>query len=247
MTRFARTLAAWSIAGAGALAQPAFATAPVETCEYKIKHALYGDIGTYTNTIARNGERTEVVSTLRVAVKILGLVVYRREADRFERWQGDRLVTFTSAENRNGQLVEVRGEARGDAFVISSPAGQVIAPAYVRPSNPWSADILRASVMMSTSTGTVLPAMVRGGQEDMIALEGRIEKLRRFEIDSDKREYVWLDRNDIPVAFRTHDEGTTIDFVLSRYPSGEAGLWPASLPDVAQAGPAPRQYAEGER
>jgi hypothetical protein len=234
------------MAGALCLAGPAFAAASAQTYEYKIKHAHYGDVGTYTNTVIRDGERTDVTSTLRVAVKMLGLVVYRREADRTERWQGDRLVSFTSTETKNGEVIEVRGEARGDAFVITSPAGQFVAPGYVRPSNPWSADILKASVMMSTSTGKVFRARVRGGEEDLIPLEGRIEKLRRFEIDSDKREYVWLDRNNVPVAFRTHDESTTVDFLLSRYPSGEAGLWPASLPETAQAGPAPTQFAEGE-
>lgn len=232
--------------GAIGLAAPALATPP-QTYEYKIKHAQYGDIGTYSNTIARQGDRTQVASTLRVTVKILGIVLYRREADRLEVWQGERLVAFTSTENKNGQVVEIRGEARGDAFVIHAPGGQVVAPAYIRPSNPWSADFLRANLIMSTSSGKVFPTKVRGGEEDIVAFDGRAEKLRRFEIDSDKREYVWLDRNNVPVAFRTYDEGTTIDFVLSRYPTGEAGLWPAALPDVAQARPLPTQYAEGDR
>lgn len=249
MTRIASTLVSVAAtAGLLSLASPASATASAQVFEYKIKHAHYGDIGTYTNAVTREGDRIEVTSTLRVAVKLLGLVVYRREAERTERWQNDRLVSFTSIENKNGERIEVRGEARDGAFVITSPTGKIVAPAYVRPSNPWSADILSANVMMSTSTGRVFQARVRGGEEDVISVEGRSERLRRFEIDSDKREYVWLDRNDVTVAFRTEDDGTPIDFILSRYPSGEAGLWPASLPQIAQSGArAPAQYAEGER
>lgn len=249
MTRIAYALvSAAAMTGALSLGGVAFASAPAQIFEYRIKHAVYGDIGTYTNTIARDGERTEVASTLRIDVKVFGIVMYRREASRLERWQGDRLVSFTSIENKNGERVEVRGEARGDAFVVTSPAGRFVAPSYVRPSNPWSAEILAANVMMSTSTGRVFKARVRGGEEDVIAIDGRHERLRRFEIESDKREYVWLDRNDVPVAFRTEDEGTSVDFVLSRYPSGEAGLWPAPLPETPRAAvKAPAQYAEGER
>lgn len=249
MTRIARTLVSVAAtAGFLGLASPASATASAQVFEYKIKHAHYGDIGTYTNTVTRDGDRTEVVSSLRVVVKMLGLVVYRREAERTERWQNERLVSFASVDNKNGERIEVHGEARGDAFIISSRSGKIVAPAYVRPSNPWSADILAANVMMSTSTGRVFQARVRGGEEDVVFVEGRPERLRRFEIDSDKREYVWLDRNDVTVAFRTEDDGTPIDFILSRYPSGEAGLWPANLPPTAQNGGRPSaQYAEGER
>lgn len=245
MTRIATALMAAVTTGALCLGTAALASTPPQTFEYKIKHAVYGDIGTYANTVIRRGENVEVVSTLRVAVKLLGMVVYRREADRTERWQGDRLVSFASVDNKNGQRIEVRGEARDGAFVITSPAGQTIAPAYVRPSNPWSADILAANVMMSTSTGKVFPARVRGGEEDLVSVEGRVERLRRFEIESDKHEYVWLDRDNVPVAFRTEDEGTTIDFLLRRYPSGEAALWPASLPEIPRAaGRGPAQYAD---
>lgn len=251
MSRIASTLVLVSVAvtaGLLSLVSPAIATPPAQVFEYKIKHAHYGDIGTYTNTVTRHGDRTEVVSSLRVAVKMLGLTVYRREAERTERWENERLVSFTSVDNKNGERIEVRGEAQDGAFVITSPSGKIVAPAYVRPSNPWSADILAANVMMSTSTGRVFQARVRGGEEDVVFVEGRPERLRRFEIDSDKREYVWLDRNNVTVAFRTEDDGSPIDFILSRYPSGEAGLWPASLPQIAQNGSrAPAQYAEGER
>lgn len=247
MKRIAVALASAVTAGAFSLAGAAIAAAPPQILEYKIKHALYGDIGTYTNRIVRDGDRVEVTSALRVAVKVLGVVVYRREADRLERWQGDRLMSFSSVEDKNGERVEVRGEARDGAFVITSPHGHVVAPAYIRPSNPWSADILAANVMMSTSTGRVFPARVRGGEEDIVAVDGRLERLRRFEIESDKREFVWLDRNDVPVAFRTEDEGTSIDFILHRYPTGEAGLWPTTLPETpAGRIKPPPQYAEGE-
>ena len=252
MTRFAMSLVAAVACGALCVSLPVRASAPsdspAQTFEYKIKHAQYGEIGTYINTVARNGERTRVTSQMRIAVKLLGVPVYRREADREEHWHGDRLVHFASVENRNGERIEVRGEARDDAFVITSPAGAVVAPASVRPSNPWSAWILSANVMMSTSTGRVFHARVFGGQDDVVEIGGRLERLRRFEIHSDKREFVWLDRNDVPVAFRTEDDGASIDFVLHRYPTGEAALWPATPPPVGNA-PAtwPTQFAEGER
>ena len=40
--------------------------------------------------------------------------------------------------------------------------------------------------------------------------------LRQYEIISDKHEFVWLDDQGVPVAFRTQEDGDDIDFILER-------------------------------
>ena len=113
--RSAFLIVAAAVSGACGRVTPT-AAAP-ETYEYRIEHPKYGEIGRYTNVVFKTGEDTEVDSELHVTVKILGIVVYREEARRSERWREDKLVSFRSETITNGNKLEVRGEA---AMVASS-------------------------------------------------------------------------------------------------------------------------------
>jgi Family of unknown function (DUF6134) len=200
---------------AAVLAGPA--SAAPQNYEYRVIHPTYGDIGTYTNLVEHVGDDTEVTSELRIAVRLLGIVVYREEARRSEHWQGQRLVAFDSVTVTNGDRIEVHGKARDGSFAVTSPAGTVLAPASVHPSNPWSAMVLNTNVMMSTRTGQILPVRVSGGETETVALAGSTLRLHQYEVVTDKHQFVWLDDNGTPIAFRTAENGTPIDFVLRRW------------------------------
>ena len=186
--------------------------------------------GTYKNIVERRGDTVAVRSTLDIAVRFLGIPVYRQAGERLERWHGDRLIEFRSVTRKNGETLEVTGEARDDAFVVKGPEGIVQAPKDVRPSNPWSVKMLNAETMMSTSTGKVMPARVKGGAEDIVLFNGKPRKLRRFDVQSDKQEFVLLDERDVAVVFGTENDGSRVEFVLTRISSGDAGS-PAVRPD----------------
>jgi hypothetical protein len=209
-TLFAGALLSIAVTGA------APATAATQTYEYRIDHPTYGDIGTYVNVVRQSGAETEVDSELRIAVKVLGIVVYRQEARRVERWRGDKLVSFDGTTVTNGDKIDLHGEGHDEGFVIKTPSGQVMAPASVHPSNPWSPAVLKADVMMSTRTGRIMPVMVSGGDERTVTLAGHSMRLRQYEVVGEKHQFVWFDGRDCPVAFRTEEEGAIIDFVLVR-------------------------------
>jgi hypothetical protein len=78
---------------------------------YRVKHATYGDIGTYSNTVERTGDTTTVLTEAHFKVSLLGIVLHREDARRTERWRGDRLVFFHGVTTKNGQPVELRGES----------------------------------------------------------------------------------------------------------------------------------------
>jgi hypothetical protein len=198
------------------LAFGAPAWADQQIYQYRVDHHTYGDIGSYTNTIDRNGAATNVTTDLHVAVKILGIVMFRQDAARIERWQGDRLVYFHSVTVTNGDRLEVTGEAKGDEFHIMTPQGVVDAPADVRPSNPWSEMSLQSDALMSTKTGQVQHVEVTGGEEENVTLDGSVQRLRQYEVHGDKHEVIWLDSQGLPVAFRIEEDGTPIDFIMKR-------------------------------
>lgn len=191
--------------------------------EYRIDHPVFGEVGTYVNTIRRNGTHTDVETRITVEVKIVGNVVYRQDAERRERWQDGRLAAFRGVTEINGERVEVRGRAEGDSFVITAPQGTIVAPADVHPTNPWSPRILEARTMMAAASGRLVKGrIVRMVVEEVPRRDGTLARLRRYEIQTDKRQVVWFDDAGIPRAFRIEEGGAMIDFVLVRHPQTAA-------------------------
>ncbi len=186
------------------------------TYTYSVEHALYGHIGTFSDTVAQNGDVKRIDSKLRVAVRILGIVVHREEADRVEVWRGDRLVSFHSVTTVNGHPIEVTGEARPDGFAITSPSGTTVAPGNIYPSSPWVAHLADGpALMMSTKTGKLLPVTTLGGEQTQVAVRGNDVPVHHYQFITDKRQDVWVDADGVPVRFRTEQSGKPIDFVLA--------------------------------
>jgi hypothetical protein len=209
--------AAAFLAAAAAMLAPS-AEASQTTYEYHIEHARYGDIGTYVNVVNETGDSAEVHTELNVAVKVLGIVMFREEARRTERWQGDRLVAFDSVTVTNGNKIEVHGQAQGDAFVVTTPSGTIQAPPQVHPLNPWSAQVLDTDTAMSPVTGHVERVSVSGGKLEDVTFDGKALQLHRYDVVGTKRQAVWLDDKGVAVAFRTEEDGSPVDFILTHPP-----------------------------
>lgn len=214
-------------AGLCALCTPALASQ--QSYVYEVVHPLYGEIGTFTHATDEAGGVTRISTSLRIAVRLLGIVAYREESDGTEILRGPRLMSLLSSITKNGTHSEVRGQAEGDHFVVNSPFGTFTAPAEVTPSDPWLLKRPGIQPMVSTKTGKVQDAYISGGQQESVTLDGVAVSTRHFTVVSDKQQDVWLDSHDVPIMFRTPVDGTRIDFVLkSPLP-----------PDVVAQAPAP--------
>jgi hypothetical protein len=191
---------------------PALAGQQVYT--YSVVHPIYGEIGTFTDTIDRSAEATRIEARLRVAVKLLGVVAYREESDTTEILHGDRLVSLQSVTNKDGRHLEVHGEAQGHQFLINCTIGSFSAPGNISPSDPWVLKRTGEEVVVSTSTGRIVHIQISGGDYDIITLNGGPVSARHFVVSGDKQQEVWLDSREVPIKFRTVEDGTPIDFVL---------------------------------
>lgn len=190
------------------------ACAETQTYQYEVEHPTFGHIGTYTNIIEQSGDHTHVESVLHVAVRLLGITVYRQDARRSEDWRKGRLVAFHGVTTTNGTSVNVVGEAHGNSFVITTPDGTTQAPADVRTSNPWSPAFLGAHVVMSTKSGRIEDVRISGGGETPVTFDGKTQTLHQYLIDGEKRGVVWLDDRNVPIAFKVWENGTPIQLVL---------------------------------
>jgi uncharacterized protein DUF6134 len=208
----------WSLpflAALGLLTAVGPARAQEEAFAYNVVHPFYGTIGTFTESIARSGGTTRIESHMRVAVKILGITVHREESDHTEIFRGDRLVLLESATTTNGTRLDVRGEAQGDHFVVTSPEGVVDAPADVAPSDPWVLKQLGVGTVVSIKTGRIIPTRVTGGEAVMISLQDVMVATRHFVAHGERQQDIWLNGQDVPIMFRSVESGTPIDFILT--------------------------------
>jgi hypothetical protein len=206
----------WSGIAASVLlltAGSALAAGP-RTYSYTIEHGDYGTIGTYSDTIEESGGIRRIDTRLRVAVKIIGITMYREDADRTEFWQGDHLLSFHGVTTVNGKPIEIQGEARADGFAITSPTGTVLGPANLYTSSPWSVTLPMPAMVFSTKSGRIEQAQVIDQGETTTSVRGRDLPVRHYEVLTGKRQDVWADRDGVPVHFRTEEGGATVDFIL---------------------------------
>jgi hypothetical protein len=216
---FSRALLLLSTIGvltATGAADPVRADAP-EQFVYRVSHSVFGDIGTYTNTIEPGRDGTTVQTQAHFQVSMLGVRVHREDAERTERWQGNRLVSFHGVTDKGNGPTEVKGEARGNSFVItSSKDGTIVAPASVHPANPWSANFLGSNTMMRPDSGKIEQVRVGGGQETTVKIDGETIPAVKFEIDGSTRYTVWLDGRGVPVQFVVDDDTGKVTFTLDK-------------------------------
>src|SRR5712675_32762 len=187
-----------------------------ELLRYRVHHSVFGNIGTYTNMVETAGDVTMVRTSVHFLVTMLGVALHREDAERTERWQGDRLISFVGTTKKNDDTTEVKGEASGNGFVIKSPLGTFTAPATVKPANPWSSKCLNSTTMMRLDNGRIEQVRVTGGSETTVAINGATIRAHQYQIDGATRYKIWIDQHDIPVMFVVEDDSGEVTFTLER-------------------------------
>lgn len=187
-------------------APAAAAPAPAQKLVYVAHHSRYGRIGTFTNTVTRNGDETDVDTEIRIAVSFVGITVFRQDASRQERWNGGRLVSFHGVTTTNGNSIELSGSAQDDHFVMQKPNGEtIVAPASVKLANPWSAAALRGDSMFTPDRGRLDDVKITTGSAE-IDIGGKPLHVTRYDVfllDGEKKYEVDVD-----------DGGTVDQFVI---------------------------------
>jgi len=183
---------------------------------YRVNHSVFGDIGTYANTVEPSRDGITVKTRAHFEVKMLGVRMHREDAERTEHWQGNRLVSFHSVTNKGDGPMEVNGEARGNSFVITSPQGTITAPWSVHPANPWSSNFLHSNTMMRPDSGKLEQVRIGSGQETAVKIDNATIPAVKYEIDGSTKYTVWLDSRGVPVEFVVNDDTGKVTFTLAK-------------------------------
>ncbi len=130
------------------------------------------DIGTHTLSATKGPNGFEIDITIRIAVKLLGITVYRYEMDNREVWSGGKLQSIQSRVNDDGtdDFVTARREngklmIDGSSFTGEAPDGIVTTSYYNKAfldRRPW----------MSTQSGRLLSISVAKGGPSAYKVSG---------------------------------------------------------------------------
>jgi hypothetical protein len=130
---------------------------------------------------------SRIDSHLRIAVDLLGAVVYRNDSETTEIMHNGRLISLQSIVEKDGQHFEVHGEAQGALFMVND--GWF----FYRSSNPWVLMHTGEGAAVYPSTGKIVNAHVSGSDQETISVNGDLLPARHFTVMGDNREDVWLD------------------------------------------------------
>ena len=194
---------------------PAHAETPAGTYVYKIDHSRYGEIGTHTITLSRNGASTIATIKLRIKVKVLFVTVHSESAERTETWRGGRLVGYASTTKENDKLIKVAAREEGGKLVIDGPGGKKTVALGVVPTNPWNIAILKAKTVMDTKTGQIRNVLsVTSAGEETITAQGKPMKAKKYVFVSDVKRELWYGPGGKLLKFRVFRDGNAVSFTL---------------------------------
>ena len=137
-------------------------------------------VGTHTLRIARQGREQIATSELLIAPRVLGIVVYRYEHRYVEATVAGRFTRVTSHLNRNGRIVEVRGEAVAGAVLLDGTEGPQRLPADAAPLSWWERERFGRMPIFGTTTGRLL-ALRWDLTRETSACRGEIEAVARYD------------------------------------------------------------------
>jgi Family of unknown function (DUF6134) len=203
MHKVARSLGRWAF-GSGAapalclLALSAALSAPSHACThppgqevYKVDHETFGEIGQHVITFACQGDDLLVETKISGKVTMLSLPVYTLDGSYREVWRGDRLISFESRVNDNGEQFEVSARAEGDKMVIDRRRGVIEAPATIVSDHPWNFAVLDRPLLFDARRGKLRHVQVEPAGEETLAIGGREVPARKYRMTGDLERMLW--------------------------------------------------------
>jgi hypothetical protein len=148
--------------------------APAADGEWNFRVLLDGkEVGWHRYVVRGDGASTEVESRAQFDVRFLLLNAYSYRHTARERWRGACLDELESRTETNGRVEEVAAVAYDDAVVVDGPSGDARLPGCVMSFAYWDPRILRATRLLNSQTGELLPVSVAERGTERVNVAGR--------------------------------------------------------------------------
>ena len=139
-------------------------------------------IGYHQFTLDEQGERRELRSESRFAVKVLLFTAYRYEHDATELWRGDCLESLTARTNDNGGRPTVDARSDGERLAVATAKGREIIAGCVMSFAYWNPQILRQAHLLNPQTGEYEAVTVTTLGVENITVRGAPVAAKRFRL-----------------------------------------------------------------
>ena len=160
-------------------------TAPAADGEWNFRVLLDGkEVGWHRYVVRGDGASTEVESRAQFDVRFLLLNAYSYRHTARERWRGACLDELESRTETNGRVEEVAAVAYDDAVVVDGPSGDARLPGCVMSFAYWDPRILRATRLLNSQTGELLPVSVAERGTERVNVAGRTVAATRHRLSA---------------------------------------------------------------
>lgn len=173
-------------------------------------------IGEHSVVFRRDGERLTVDTHIDIKAKVLFFTAFRLKHDAQEVWQSGRLVSVTSATERDGARLRVSGDAVPQGFRIVGEDGPFLAPAHLLTTNSlWDSRIVLESRLMDVQYGGEVGLVARLlGEEQVDTPQGPVTASRYQLITPHYAGSVFYDGAQRWVKALLESKGETIEYAL---------------------------------
>jgi hypothetical protein len=193
-----RGLRAGAVLIAGLLAASAAMGAPSHACDqppgqdvYKIDHERFGDIGRHVITFSCQGDDLLVETQISGEVRVLSLPIYTLAGNYREVWRGDRLISFDSRLDDNGEKFEVSARAEDDHMLIDRRRGLIEAPASIVSDHPWNFAVLDRTLLFDARRGKLRHVQVEPVGKEALMIGGREVEANKYQMSGDIERLLW--------------------------------------------------------
>jgi hypothetical protein len=180
------------LAVSGAIGAPSHACDhPAEQNVYKIEHEQFGEIGRHVVTFSCRGEDLVVETEISGEVTVLSLSVYKLAGTYREVWRGDRLISFDSKLDDNGEKFEVSARAEGDHMLIDRRRGRIEAPASIVSDHPWNVAMLDRTLLFDSRRGKLRHVQVEPAGKEALMIDGHEVMADKYQMSGDLERMHW--------------------------------------------------------
>ena len=188
--------------------------------------ALYGEqivfdvkrngtrVGTLTVTFKKSPDQSVKVGVaLELAVKFLGMTVYRYDYRSDAIWRDGLLVQLSSKQNDDGEINEVRVVSSEDGLRVEGPKGVVVASANLFPTNHWNPGVIGSRQVIDTLNGSLAEVTITNEGRETITAQGKAISATRFVYRGDVNPTVWYDDRGRWVKFKfVAKDGSEVEY-----------------------------------
>jgi hypothetical protein len=176
-------------------------------------------IGQHTVTFKHDGNEFIVTTSVDLAVKVIGMTVYRYTLHSKEVWSGHTFQSLTAETDDDGKKSFVHAQHTGAAVIVDHDAAGTVResmPGSLLPASHWNILQTAERALLNAQTGKQEKVHVTPlGREKIETSSGQIEA-DHFRYEGDLPMDQWFDSKGrwVKMAFKVKSDGSIVDYIL---------------------------------